>query len=60
MTEVERVEVISGFIAHPEFVGEFRIGASHVSKLIDSHRNLTLFNRLSGIIAHCQYEVIPS
>jgi hypothetical protein len=41
MTEIERLEVISGFIAHPEFVGEFRIGAFHVSKRVDSHRNPT-------------------
>jgi hypothetical protein len=47
MTEIERLEVISGFIAQPEFVGEFRIGAPNVSKGIDSHNNPTSFNRFS-------------
>jgi hypothetical protein len=60
MTEVGRLEVISGFIAHPEFVDEFRLGAPHVSKRIDSDRNPTSFNRISGIIAHCRYDVISS
>jgi hypothetical protein len=34
--------------------------APHVLRRIDSHRNLTSFNRVSGIIAHCQYDVISS
>jgi hypothetical protein len=58
MTEIEHLEVISSFIAHPEMVDQFRRGAPHVSKSIDLHRNSTLFNRVSGIIAHCQYDVI--
>jgi hypothetical protein len=58
MTEIERLEVISGLIAHPEFVDLFRLGAPHVSRRIDSHRNLPSFNRVSGIIALCQYDFI--
>jgi hypothetical protein len=60
MTEIERLEVISGYIAHPEFVDQFRLGAPHVSRRIDSHRNLTSFNRISGIITHCQYDAISN
>jgi hypothetical protein len=60
MTETERLEVIAGFIAHHEFVDQFRLGAPHVSRRIDSHLNLTSFNRVSGIIAHCQDDVISS
>jgi hypothetical protein len=61
MTEIDRLEVIYGLIAHPEFVDQFRLGAPHVSRSIDSHGNLTSFNRVSGIIAmHCQYEVISN
>jgi hypothetical protein len=60
MTAIERLEVSCGYIAHPEFVGQFRFGAPYVSRRIDSHRNLTAFNRISVIIAHCQYDVISS
>jgi hypothetical protein len=60
MTEIERLEVNSGLIAHPEFVGELRIGAPHVPRRIDSRRNLTSFNRISRIVAHRQYDVISS
>jgi hypothetical protein len=57
MTDIERLEVTYGFIVHHEFVDQFYFGALHVSRIIDSHRNLTSFNRVSGNIAHCQYDV---
>jgi hypothetical protein len=34
MTETERLNVFSGFIAHPEFVDEFRVGHPR----IETHR----------------------
>jgi hypothetical protein len=52
MTEIQRLEVISGIIAHPDFGDQFHLGASNVSEYIDSHRNPTSNNRNSDIIAH--------
>jgi hypothetical protein len=49
MTEIGRIGYFR-FIAHPEFVDQFRLGAPHESKHIDSHRNLTSFSRVSGFI----------
>lgn len=57
MTGAQRPGVISGFIAHHEFVDQFQPGAPHVSKCIDPRRNLTSFNRVSAIIAHRHYDV---
>jgi hypothetical protein len=47
MTEVERLGVITGFIARADFVDQSHLGAPYVSKFIDTHRNPTSINRVS-------------
>jgi hypothetical protein len=47
MTEVERLGVITGFIARADFVDQSHLGAPYVSKFIDTRRNPTSINRVS-------------
>jgi hypothetical protein len=54
---MQRLEVISGNVAHPEFFRQFRLGETHMLKYIDFDRNPTSVNRVSGFIAHRRYDV---
>ncbi len=58
MTEILRLQVISGIIAHPEFFDEVDTGMWQVVENIDPHDDPTSNERISGIIAHRVDDVI--
>ncbi len=58
MTEIMRVKVISGIIAHPEFFDEIDFGMLQVGENVDPHDDPTSNERISGIVAHRVHDVI--